>query len=418
MQKYFVITKAYVFIFLLLLFATSRLAAQQPIKDLQPTVILISFDAFRYDYIDRFHPPELEALAKDGVRAKWMIPSFPTKTLPNHYTIATGLYPGHHGIVANQAYEFGEVFSSDDRRTVADPKWWGGEPIWVTAQKNGMTTASFFFVGSEAPVGGVWPTIHRDYNANVPNTMRVDTALKWLDLPVEKRPRVITLYFSITDDVGHEFGPDSEEIKYAVGEVDDLVKRLMDGLKARKIDKKANVIIVSDHGMANLDYSHAVLFDDHFDLALAERILWTKEIIQIFPKPGNLDLILTKMKAADHVTCWKRENVPSRMHYSEGTRIAPIVCSTEQGWMASSHKNYDDWFRNLSEPTRLRGAHGYDNKYPEMRATFVAHGEAFKRGYVAEPFENVEMYNVMCKILGLKPAKNDGDLKRVKGMLK
>jgi len=248
--------------------------------------------------------------------------------------------------------------------------------------------------------------------------MRIDKVLGWLDEPVNKRPTMLAMYFSITDDVGHEFGPDAEETKYAVWEADTYIKRLMDGLKARKIDKKVNVIIVSDHGVANVNIKNVTFLDDYFDFGLAEKILWTNEIVQIFPKKGNTDRIFNKIKDLANTTCWKKEDIPARLHYSAGRRIAPIVCSSEEGWVTSNHKRYDDWYKDINEPERPRGAHGYDNKYQSMMATFIAHGEAFKKGYVAEPFENIEVYNVMCKILGLKPAKNDGDLERVKKMLR
>jgi predicted AlkP superfamily pyrophosphatase or phosphodiesterase len=412
-------TKArFFFTILLVIVSTAVARTQQPIKDIKPTVILISLDGFRYDYLDKYHPPTMEALAKDGVRARWMIPSFPTKTFPNHYTIVTGLYPEHHGIVENNVYDFGEVFTMDKRDEVRDPKWWWGEPIWVTAEKQGQLASSYFWPGSEAKIMDTWATYWRSYNGRVPNTMRVDELLKYLDEPVEKRPTMLVTYFSTTDDVGHEFGPDAVETKYAVLEVDMYIKRLMDGLNARKIDKKVNVIIVADHGMANVNVNNKTLLDDHFDFDLADKILWTNEIVQIFPKKGKTDAIYSKINDLPHTTCWKKEDIPARLHYNEGRRIAPIVCSSEEGWITSSHKRYDDWYRDMEERDRPRGAHGYDNKYQKMMATFIAHGEAFKRGYVAEPFENVEIYNIMCKILGLKPAKNDGDLNRVKAMLK
>jgi predicted AlkP superfamily pyrophosphatase or phosphodiesterase len=412
-------TKARLFItFLLLVASTSLVAAQQPIRDFKPTVILISLDGFRYDYLDKYNPPTLTALAKDGVRAKWMIPSFPTKTFPNHYTIVTGLYPSHHGIVENNVYDFGQVFRMDDRPQVRDPKWWWGEPIWVTAEKQGQLASSYFWPGSEAKIMDTWATYWRSYNGRVPNTMRIDELLRYLDEPANIRPTMLVTYFSTTDDVGHEFGPDAVETKYAVFEVDMYIRRLMDGLKARKIDNKVNVIIVADHGMANVDVRRATFLDDYFDFDLAEKILWTNEIVQIFPKKGNTDAIYDKIKNLPHTTCWKKEEIPTRLHYNEGRRIAPIVCSSEEGWITSNHKRYDDWYKDMEERDRPRGAHGYDNKYQSMMATFIAHGSAFKRGYVAEPFENIEVYNIMCKILGLKPAKNDGDLNRVKGMLR
>ena len=295
-------TFKYLPVFILILGASVAFS-QQPIKDLKPTVILISLDGFRYDYLDKYHPPTLTALAKDGVRAKWMIPSFPTKTFPNHYTIATGLYPEHHGIVENNIYDFGEVFKMDNRDKVRDPKWWFGEPIWVTAEKQGQRAASYFFVGSEAKVEDTYPTYSRNYNGKVPNAMRVDKVLGWVDEPVEKRPTMIAMYFSITDDVGHEFGPDSEETKYAVLEADTFIRRLMDGLKTRRIDKKVNIIIVSDHGMAAVNIRHTTFLDDYFDFGLAEKILWTNEIVQIFPNKGKTDAILNKIKGLAHTTC-------------------------------------------------------------------------------------------------------------------
>ena len=391
---------------------------QKTVTDLQPTVILVSIDGFRYDYLDKYQPPEMNRLAKEGVRAKWMIPSFPTKTYPNHYTIVTGLYPEHHGIVENHVYDFGEVFDIGDKQKVRDPKWWWGEPIWNTAEKQGQHAASYNWVGSETQIGGIWPSFWHRYNANVPNDLRVDTILRLLDQPKDRRPTMMALYFSETDDVGHAFGPDSEEIRYAVQDVDRVIKRLIDGLESRGVSDKVNVIIVSDHGMAPVYLRQAVLLDDHFNLDAAEQILWTNEIVQIFPKPDKLDEIYSRVKGLQHTACWKKEDIPTRLHYNEGERVAPIVCSSEEGWITSSHKRFVDQYGGLDDLERPRGGHGYDNKYMSMMATFIAHGPAFKKGYVAEPFENVDVYGLMCRILGLKPAKNDGDLRRVRGMLK
>jgi predicted AlkP superfamily pyrophosphatase or phosphodiesterase len=409
-----------IFIFLSLVFSLSGIiSAQKPIKDLKPTVILISLDGFRYDYLDKFNPPTLKKLAKDGVRAKWMIPSFPTKTFPNHYTIATGLYPSHNGIVENNVYDFGTVFTMSKREEVQNPRWWLGEPIWVTAEKQGQIAASYFFVGSETLIEGEQPTFWRTYNSKVPPEMRVDKALGWLDLSVEKRPTLITLYFSDTDDAGHEFSPDAEETKYAALNDDRYIERLINGLKARKIDKKVNIIIVSDHGMASVNLKNTTFLDDYFDFELTtERILWTNEIIQIFPKAGKDDEIYSKINNLPHATCWKKADIPARLHYQDSPRIAPIVCSSEEGWMTTSRKRYEDFMKDVEDINQRRGAHGYDNRYQSMQATFIAHGAAFKKGFVAEPFENVQVYNLICKILGLKPAKNDGNLDTVRGILK
>lgn len=406
------------FIVLLLLCFSVSVFSQNPIKDLKPTVILISLDGFRYDYLEKFNPPTLNKLAKQGVRAKWMIPSFPTKTFPNHYTVATGLYPANHGIVENNVYDFGTTFSMSRRKEVENPRWWGGEPIWVTAEKQGQIAASYFFVGSETLIEGKQPTFWRKYDGGVPPQMRVDKVLSWLDLPQEKRPTIITLYFSDVDDAGHNFSPDAEETKYAVWNVDAYIERLVNGLKLREIDEKVNIIITSDHGMATYNLRNVTFLDDFFNLRWAERILWTNEIVQIFPKEGLKDRIFERIKDLEHTTCWKKEDIPERLKYKQGKRVAPIICSSEEGWITTSRERYEDWTDDLDDLDRPRGAHGYDNRYQSMQATFIAHGASFKRGFIAEPFENIQVYNLMCRILGLTPAKNDGNLDAVQNMLK
>lgn len=395
-------------------------SAQKRVTDIKPTVILVSLDGFRYDYVDKFKTPTLARLAKNGVRAKWMIPAFPTKTFPNHYSIVTGLYPEHHGIVENNVYDFGEIFRIDDRKQVQDTRWWWGEPIWVTAEKQGQKAGSYFFVGTEAKIGGVYATHWRNYNGRVPPQMRVDQVLGWLDKPRNERPTMITLYFSDTDDAGHEFGPDAEETRYAALNADSYVGRLMDGLTARGIANRVNVIIVSDHGMAARGQRNVVLMDSYFDTndkSIADPILTTGEIWQIFAKPGKEDWIMNRLKNIEHATCWKKKDIPERLHYNEGRRIAPIVCSADEGWAMTTKKRFEEW-KSSPDFDQTRGSHGYDNRYQSMQATFIAHGPAFKRGYVAEPFENIHVYELMSKILGLKPAKNDGDLNRVRGMLR
>lgn len=394
--------------------------AQKPIRDLKPTVILVSLDGFRADYTEKFQTPVLNELAKKGVRAKWMTPSFPTKTFPNHYTIATGLYPENHGIIENNIYDagFDALFGLSKTEEVQNPRWWLGEPIWVTAKRQGQIAAAYFFPGTETAIGGIKPDFFRAYNGKVPNELRVDKTLSYLDLPAAKRPTFLTLYFSDPDDAGHEFSPDAEETRYAAMNVDRLVGRLMDGLKRRKIDKKANVIIVSDHGMTTVDLKRAVFLDDYFNAdALTERILWTDEFVQIFPKNDSESEIISSLKNVQHATCWLKNDIPARFHYRNSSRIAPVVCSTEEGWMLTNRKRYKERTER-ADLSQMRGGHGYDNQLESMRAAFIAHGAAFKKGFVAEPFENIHVYNLMCEILNLTPAQNDGNLDAVKNLLK
>jgi len=406
-------------IFLCLVAFTSGLptVAQKPIKDLKPTVILISLDGVRYDYLEKYRPETLNELARKGLRAKWLIPSFPTKTFPNHYTIATGLYPEHHGIIENNIWDFGTTFTLGNREEVQNGRWWLGEPIWVTAEKQGQRAGAFFFPGTEAEIAGKRPTFWKEYDGKIPNDARVDTILSWLDLPQNERPTFYTLYFSDVDDAGHAASPDSPQTAAAVARVDANIRRLVDGLRTRRIDKKVNLIIVSDHGMAAVDQRNAVVLDDYFDPALTERVLRTGEIVQIFPKAGRGSEILNKMANVPHVTCWRKAEIPERLHYRASPRIAPIVCSSEVGWFMTDRARYETQ-KKRADFGSLKGAHGYDNQVPEMRAIFIAHGKAFKRRKIVEPFSNVEIYNLMCRILGLTPAPNDGDFANVKRLLR
>ncbi len=405
------------FLIVLVLSFAALIPAQKPIKDLKPTVILIAIDGFRADYFEKFSPPTLSKIAKEGVRAKWMTPSFPSKTFPNHYTVATGLYPAHHGIVENNILDFGVTFSMGKREEVQNGRWWLGQPIWVTAEKQGQRAAAMFFPGTEAKIDGIYSTYWTPYEHTYPNDKRVDNVLGWLDLPVEKRPTMFTMYFSDVDSAGHEFSPDAPETRDAVLAVDKVIARLVDGLKQRKIYGKVNLIFFSDHGMASVDKSRTAILDEYFDLALAQNILWTGEIVQIFPKEGQKDVIAERLKNIANAKCWRKEDIPERLHYKDGPRVAPIICSADEGAMLTSRQRLADAKKrpNFDKPS---GAHGYDNELESMRAMFVGHGKAFKKRKIVDPFPNIDVYNVMCKILGLTPAPNDGNFERVRGMLR
>lgn len=382
------------------------------ITDLRRTVILVSIDGFRYDYLDKYQPPNLRSLAREGVQAKWMTPSFPSKTFPNHYTIVTGLYPQNNGIVENSVYDksTGITFSMSNREEVQNGRWWLGEPIWITAEKQGQKTAPFFWPGSEAKISGLWATYWKPYDGQVSGDARVDTILSWLDLPLEKRPTFLTLYFSDVDTAGHDFSPDSTETRTAVLKVDSELGRLVDGLRTRGIYSQVNLIIVSDHGMATQDPKNTIILDELFDTGLAEKVLWTAEIVSIFPKEGKEDAIYKTLKAKlpRQAKVYRKEEMPARFHYSNSPRIAPLLVLPAEGWTLTSRERFEET-KAKGRSTRLRGGHGYDNQLTSMRAIFIAHGSAFKKGVVIEPFENVQVYNVMARILDLKPASNDGN---------
>ena len=407
-------------VFFLLAVNLCGLAQPKPIKDLQPTVLLVSIDGFRNDYLERYRPANLNLLAREGVRARWMTPSFPSKTFPNHYAIATGLYPQNNGIVENNIYdrETKVLFNMDNRQEVSNGRWWLGEPIWVTAEKQGQRASAYFFPGSEAEIAGHRPTFWKAYDGKVPNDTRVDTVLSWLDLPANQRPTLLTLYFSDVDTAGHDFSPDAPETERAVQKIDREIGRLIAGLKARDIFTKINLIIVSDHGMTAVDNNHAVLLDKIFDTRLAEKILWTSEIAGIFPKAGQEAAIYDALKAGlpPQAKVYRKADVPARYHYSDSPRIPPLLVLPDEGWIITNEKRFAEW-RQQGRMNHLHGGHGYDNQLPSMRAIFIAHGEAIKKGVVVEAFENVEVYNLMCAILHLKPAPNDGHLAVTRAVL-
>lgn len=381
------------------------------IKDLASTVILISIDGFRHDYLDKAVAPNLQRLAQNGVRALGMIPAFPSKTFPNHYTIVTGLYPEHHGIVSNTMYdpERNARFRISDRAAVEDSRWWGGEPLWVTAQQQGKISATYFWVGSEAEILGVRPAYWKRYEHNTPNSARVAQVLAWLDLPQPQRPRLITLYFSSIDDVGHEFGPDSPELIQAVGELDAVIGELVRGLEARDIFDRVNLIIVSDHGMAATSAERVIYLDDYLDLQQVDVIDWTP-VLALLPRPGQEEAVYQKLKGAHpHLQVYRKAEIPERFHYGRHPRIMPIIGLADEGWTIST--------RSGRRGPR-GGDHGYDNLLPSMRATFIAHGPAFKAKLRVAPFQNIHVYNLVCEILRLRPAPNDGSLDSVRTMLK
>lgn len=405
---------------LLLVLNLSVHAQAKPVSDLQPTVILISLDGFRSDYLNLYRPPNLNALAAGGVRARWMVPSFPSKTFPNHYTIATGLYPQNHGIVENNMYDsgFNAVFTLSDRSEVENSRWWLGEPIWVTAEKQGQKSGSIFYPGTEGEVAGIRPSFWKRYDENTSNDQRVDMMFSWLDLPRGQRPTFIALYFSDTDDAGHEFGPVSNETKRAVLKVDKEIGRLAQGLKAREIFDQVNLIIVSDHGMARVNWRNAILLDKLFDSNLAERIFWTREIVSIFPKAEKEAEIYRRLKRTLplQAAVYRKAEMPARWHYSQSPRIAPLLVVPNEGWILTNRQAFAE-MQAKGDAKNSRGGHGYDNRLRSMRAIFIAHGSSFKKGKVVDSFENIQIYNIMARILGLKPAANDGNYEAAKAVL-
>lgn len=382
-----------------------------------PIVLLVSFDGFRWDYPELHGAPALRALAAEGVRAESLVPSFPSKTYPNHYTLVTGLRPEHHGIVANTMWdpEWKAAFSLADRAAVEDGRWWEGEPIWVGAERAGQVTASSFWPGSEAAIGGVRPTYWGRYDEAVPDENRVDEVLAWLDLPVEKRPRLITLYFDEPDGGGHAFGPSSPQAAAAVAHVDSLLARLRAGIAARGLAEAVDWIVVSDHGMTPVDAERSIVLADLADLGgVAIDDLSVFGLLR--PRPGTEDALLRTLTGAHpHLHAARKSAMPERLHYRAHRRIPEVVVWADAGWTIYATRADLAAARALPNPTR--GNHGYDPAERDMHGIFVASGPSFKKGITTPPLDNVDVYPLLTRLLGIPPAPNDGNPKSTAAML-
>jgi predicted AlkP superfamily pyrophosphatase or phosphodiesterase len=385
------------------------ITAQAP-DDVRPTVILISFDGWRWDYDTKFEAPNLRRLIARGVRAANLIPSFPSKTFPNHYTLVTGLYPGHHGLVANSILDVptGRRFSLTNRREVQHPMWWGGEPIWVRLQNAGQRAAAMFWPGSEAPILGQWPTYWAEFDQSLPGTVRVDRILSWLQLPAATRPTFLTLYFEDVDTAAHNSGPDSSAVRDAVRRVDGYLGRLIRGLERRRVLDKVNIVVTSDHGLAETSMSRVVVLDDYIALDDVE-IIDINPTLGLFPKAGREEIVYAALSNAHpRLKVYRRRETPARWHYRDHARIPPIVGVVDEGWQLLRRATVAERIaRRLLGP---RGEHGYDpHEAMSMRGVFAAAGPAFREGATVPAFENVHVYNALVAVLGLTPAPNDGD---------
>lgn len=372
----------------------------------RPIVILISIDGWRWDYLDRFKPPTLFALAKAGVRAEALVPIFPSKTFPNHYTLVTGLYPERHGIVSNSMTDpnLPGRFTLRDRDVQQDTRWWGGEPLWITAQQQGQLAATMFWPGSDVEIDGQRPRYYRTFENELPNEERVDQLLGWLNQPEATRPTFLTLYFSTMDSAGHDGGPESPEVGEAAAVVDRGIARLVEGVRAQGLQSRINYVLVSDHGMAALSRERTIVLDDYLDVSTIE-IIDTSPVVTINPIQGSADAIYAALKDKHpSLAVYTRDTLPLQYRLRDHPRLPAVIGVADVGW----HVTTREWLAREND-TVPGGTHGYDPAVRSMHGLFVASGPQFKAGVVVPPFQNVHVYELICKVLGLRPAPNDGD---------
>jgi predicted AlkP superfamily pyrophosphatase or phosphodiesterase len=408
-----------------------------------PPLLLVSMDGFRWDY-PALHPtetPHLRQYAAEGISARELIPVYPSNTFPNHYAIVTGLYPAHNGIINNEMFDpqLGAYFRYTLPVDVGNSRWWGGEPIWVTAVKQGRKSASYYWVGSEAAVAGVLPTYTKHFNMaeyqSAPFAGRIDEVVHWLQLPPDQRPAVITFYLEETNSAGHKFGPDSPELAAAVKLLDGRLGALMDRLRAEHLP--VNLIVVSDHGMTPVSPDRVMLLDDYLDPSTVE-IDFQSPAMGLRPIKGTAEDIVHALANLPHAKAYLTDNqpppsgikglwhwlnyrvlrradyLPARFHLTGNPRIPDVWIVPEEGWHMETRAN-----SKVPAAHDQKGDHGFDPKYRSMHGILIADGPSFKTGgEVIDPVPNIDIYNLMCAALHFTPAPNDGDDRLVRAFLR
>lgn len=391
----------------LALLGSSCSAPKGPAQDRY--VVVLSMDGFRSDYPEMANTPTLDSLAKVGVRANFR-PGFPSVTFSNHYAMATGLHPDHHGLVNNFFYaeDLDKIYTIGNREAVENSDFYGGEPIWNTAQKQGVKAASFFWVGSEAAVNGMQPSIWKKFDGSVPFKNRADSVLSWLQLPEDIRPHLVMWYIEEPDAIGHRATPDSVATVRVVEELDQLLGYFF--AEARKLDifKKIDFVVLSDHGMATYYPENYVNLNDYLPRDSFNYVFDGVPTL-LYTKESYRETAYNILQNVPHIKAYKKEEVPERFIYGKHPRVGDIVVIPDIGTYVQ--------FRTESRP-RYAATHGYDNYVPEMEAIFYAAGPSFKKGARVQTIPNVNLYLLICNLLNLEPALNDGKQEEVELLLK
>lgn len=372
--------------------------------------VVVSLDGLRWDYLDAYDVPFFDQMARLGCKAV-MSPSFPSKTFPNHYTLATGLTPDHHGIIANQFLDraTGRQFSLSDAETRADPRYYGGDPVWLTAKRQGVVTATVFWVGSDVPVQGDYATYWHDYvTEKLTPQQRVDEVISLLQKPEGERPHLVMAYFEEPDQSGHNHGPLSRPTRQAMERMDSLLSVLWQRIQQLPIAPQVNFIVTGDHGMTSVSPLRTVPIHP----ALKDE--WVSAVANDYPtliyasRPQYVDSICQALRELDHIRYWRRGELPAYLEYGDNPNMGDVVVLPDVGWTFTD------------EPSQsAMGSHGFDHTAADMQVGFRALGPDFKQGYERPGrFRNVCLYPLLCHLLGVTPAPNDGSLAEVADMLR
>uniref|UniRef100_A0A914WG45 Extracellular Endonuclease subunit A domain-containing protein n=1 Tax=Plectus sambesii TaxID=2011161 RepID=A0A914WG45_9BILA len=362
-------------------------------------VLTISLDGFRADYLQHGYTPSIQRLIDCGSHSPFMYSSYPSKTFPNHYSLVTGLHPESHGIVDNYMYD--PVYNESFNMGTPDPKWWGGEPLWITAERNGLKSAVYFWPGSDKNISGSYPTYYKNYNQSVPFSERVDQIVQWLLLPSDKKPAYLGLYFDQPDTNGHRFGPDSIQVNDALLQVDSMVNLLLQELNNNQLMHCLNIIIVSDHGMQTLNHQ-IIALNQYFDTNQTQTFEGPVGRVMINSNAGINQSTIHEAFRCKNSSVFRSYtsglDSPRRIHYTRNRRIGQVIVDSSAGY----------YVKGDATPSKEIGEHGYDFRLANMHALFVGYGPSFKRGYLAEQFQNIEIFELVSDLLALsyRPPNN------------
>jgi predicted AlkP superfamily pyrophosphatase or phosphodiesterase len=384
------------------------------IQQKKPYVVLISADGFRYDYVQLFKPPFLQSIATKGVVAEYMQPSYPSLTFPNHYTIATGMYPSHHGLVDNNFFDkrLGIEYSMMNKKIALDSTWYGGTPLWVLAEKQKMLTANFYWVGSESSIQNTRPTYYYSYNEKIDIRTRIKIVKDWLSLPEDQRPHLITFYLPQVDHDAHNYGTLSPEVAKDIAFVDSAVNALQASLAPLHLP--INYIFLSDHGLTDVDRAHPLSIPSVIDTTQV-RIPWGETVLHLYFKDSSkIESTYTALKKDSNVVVYKLDETPDYWHVKKSDDRYHRF-----GDMIILPRDKNKVF-NLTKYTTSPAKHGQDNHLLDMRASFMAWGPAFKNGLSIQGFENIHVYPLIAHILGLQYDENaiDGKFSALAPILK
>ena len=355
-------------------------------------VILISIDGFRHDYAEKYQATNLLEIIQEGSSTSSLIPCYPSKTFPNHYSIVTGMYPENHGIVGNYFYEPNrdDYYMANQSTKVQDGSWYGGKPLWALANQHEFKSATFFWVGSEAEINGSRPTYYKKYDSKITGDTIVNQIIDWLRLPKDDRPQLVNAYFSLVDKAGHDYGVDSPELKNAVLEMDQYIGKLREQISQLHIP--VNLIIVSDHGMTNTNYEIPIYYEDFINLKNINHI-YRDALIMIYSNDSfilNAMYDTLKLNERDLYTVYKKENIPAQYHFQNSERIGDLLLVANPPNIFSSKKNING-----------KGTHGYDPKYKDMHGVFFATGPNIKKALKINSFENIHIYPMVANLLNI-----------------